>query len=210
MAEHQLRSWWGTLRSCARSLLDLLAKDKAVSQSGRVGIAPNMLGAVGSNPPLLTRLVLPKWPTRERIGLGECPYLHRWVADFGAFALRLHVWQASDDRRAFHDHAWWFVSIMLWGKAIDVSPAGRDVLGPGSVRFRRALHQHTFEVIRPGTVTLLITGPAVRRWGFWVNGKMQRRDKYFATNGHHPCQDGPGVRMRPDGSRIPHRYPGRT
>lgn len=156
-----------------------------------------------SNLGLLTKLRLPKISWDEPIGLPECPYMRRWVADFGAFAIRLHRWQASDDERAFHDHAWSFLTCVLWGSYIDVSPDGDDLLTMGSIRFRNASHKHTVKILKPGTWTLLVTGPVVRRWGFWVNGKLHRRDRYFATSGHHPCDPaGPPVRLRPDGSRI--------
>lgn len=137
------------------------------------------------------------------MGLVECPHSRRWVLDFGAFALRVHRWYGSDDSRAHHDHPHWFLTVCAWGGYTDVSPACRDHLGPGSVRFRPAAHRHTVEVDPGGALTLLVTGPAVRRWGFWVDGKLVKRDKYFAELGHHPCEDGkPPVRMRPDGSRI--------
>jgi hypothetical protein len=129
--------------------------------------------------------------------------MRRWVLDFGLFALRLHRWYASDDRRAHHDHQWWFLTLVLWGGYTDVSPGVRDRLRFGSIRFRSALHRHTVEVPRRGATTFLITGPVRRRWGFWVNGKLHLRDRYFATSGHHPCGDaGEPVRRRPDGSRI--------
>lgn len=144
-----------------------------------------------------------KFSWREKVGLPECPYLTRWVLDFGLFAIRLHRWQSSDDSRAFHDHSWWFITLVLWGSYTDVSPAGRDLLRPGSIRFRRAIHQHTVEIHKPGTISLLLTGSVVRRWGFWVKGKLHRRDRYFATMGHHPCDPSQKpVRQRPDGSRI--------
>lgn len=127
--------------------------------------------------------------------------MRRWVIDFGAFALRLHRWEASDDTRAFHDHAWWFVTLVLRGGYTDVSPDGRDTLRAGSVRFRPATHRHTVEVARPGTWTMLITGAPVRRWGFWVDGKLWKRDRYFATMGHHAC-DGGAVRFAPDGTVL--------
>lgn len=139
---------------------------------------------------------------REALGLPECPYMHRWVLDFGPFAIRLHRWTASDDARAFHDHAWWFLTLVLWGGYTDVSPAGRDRLSVGSIRFRPALHRHTVEVSRV-TWTLLITGRPTRRWGFWLGEKLMRRDKYFAVHGHHPCDASRApVRMRPTGERI--------
>jgi hypothetical protein len=146
--------------------------------------------------------MVPKF-TREALGLSECPYLHRWVLDFGPFALRLHRWRSSDDARAFHDHPWWFLTLVLWGGYTDVSPAGRDRLGVGSIRFRRSHHQHTVEIAHDPTWTLLITGRPSRRWGFWPNGKLMKRDKYFAVHGHHPCAPaGTPVRMTPDGARI--------
>jgi hypothetical protein len=155
----------------------------------------------GSNPPPLTKF--PKITMGESIGLPECPYMKRWVLDFGSFALRLHRWQSSDDTRAFHDHAWWFVTCVLWGSYADVSDKGTDILTPGSIRFRESSHKHTVKILKPGTWTLLITGPTERRWGFWVNGKLWKRDRYFAVNGHHPCDDtGSPVRIRPDRSRI--------
>jgi len=138
----------------------------------------------------------------ESIGLPECPYLRRWVVDFGWFSIRIHRWRSSDDDRAFHDHPWWFLTLMLKGRYVDVSPDGRDQLRPGSIRLRPALHRHTVEVQRPGTWTILITGPTERRWGFWVNGKLIRRDKYFAVHGHHPCDGGKPVRMNPEGVRV--------
>lgn len=133
--------------------------------------------------------------------------MERWVFDFGPFAIRLHHWWASDDRRHFHDHAWWFLTFVLWGRYADISPDGCDTLRMGSMRYRRASHRHTVEIEHRGTWTLLITGRPIRRWGFWITPtKMLRRDKYFAENGygHHPCdqkRDEP-VRLRPDGSRI--------
>jgi hypothetical protein len=147
------------------------------------------------------RLRFPKF-SRATLGLPECPYMRRWVLDFGLFALRVHRWEASDDKRAFHDHAWWFLTLVLWGSYVDVSPSGRDRLRFGSIRFRRADHKHTVEVQRRGTWTLLVTGPVARRWGFWVGEKLFKRDKYFATHGHHPCDGAEPVRMRPDGTRI--------
>lgn len=142
--------------------------------------------------------------SHENLGLAECPYLRRWVLDFGPFALRLHRWTASDDSRAFHDHPWWFVTVVLWGGYIDVSPEGRDRLGLGSVRFRPAEHRHTVEVEHVPTWTLLVTGRPSRRWGFWVDGeKLIKRDKYFAEHGHHPCAPSAApVRMKPNGERI--------
>lgn len=161
---------------------------------------PYTLKVGGSNPSRLT--IFPRF-SREAIGLPECPYMRRWVLDFGLFAIRIHHWTASDDARHFHDHPWPFLTFVLRGSYTDASPAGADTLRAGSIRFRPANHRHTVQIHRP-TWTLVITGHPSRRWGFWVNGKLLKRDKYFAVHGHHPCDPATGtpVRMRPDSSRV--------
>ena len=171
------------------------------SSSGAERRAYSNPGVAGSSP-RLADFHFPKVSWSEPIGLDECPYMRRWVMDFGSFAIRLHRWQASDDVRAYHDHAWWFLTCVLWGSYEDVSPDGSDLLTVGSVRFRRASHKHTVKILRPGTWTLLLTGPTERRWGFWVKGRLWKRDRYFANNGHHPCDPTRSpVRLRPNGSR---------
>lgn len=149
------------------------------------------------------RLRWPSFTMGQDLGLKTCPYMRRWIAHFGAFSLRVHRWQASDDDEAFHDHPWWFLTLVLRGGYTDVSPTGIDELGPGSIRLRSATHRHTVQVHKPGTWTLVLTGPAARRWGFWVGDKLWKRDRYFATRGHHPCSPGnKRVRLRPDGMEI--------
>src|SRR5262245_9881749 len=123
----------------------------------------------------------------EPLGRPECPYLRRWALNFGLFSMRVHHWYSSDDHRAFHDHPWWFVTLVLRGGYTDVSPAGRERMTPGKVRFRPAIHRHTTEVDSGGCWSLLLTGRQKRRWGFWVNGKFKKSNKYFLEHGHHPC-----------------------
>lgn len=123
----------------------------------------------------------------EELGQPECPYIRRWVLDFYLFSIRLHHWLSSDDQRHFHDHPWWYITIILWGGYTDRSPNGEDKLRMGSIRFRRALHQHTVVVRKGGCWSLLLTGSEKRVWGFWVKGKFRKRNKYFYMFGHHPC-----------------------
>ncbi len=124
----------------------------------------------------------------EELGQPECPYIRRWVLDFYLFSIRLHHWLSSDDQRNFHDHPWWYITIILWGGYTDRSPQGEDKMGVGSIRFRRAKHQHTVLVNKGGCWSLLITGREKRIWGFWVKGKFRKRNKYFYMFGHHPCE----------------------
>lgn len=125
---------------------------------------------------------------REKLGLPSCPYLIRWVLDLKLLSIRLHHWLGSDDARNFHDHPWNFITIVFAGSYDDVSPKGRETLSPGSIRFRKAEHCHTVEVGPQGCWSLLLTGPKLRIWGFWVDGKFRRCEKYFKKFGHHPCQ----------------------
>lgn len=158
----------------------------------------------GSNPgPRTNFLKFPKITWNEHCGLPECPYLRRYIVDFGLFSLRLYRWQSSDDDHAYHDHPSWFITVVLWGGYTDISPKGRDTLRVGSIRLRPAQHRHTVQINKSGTWTLMVWGQPTRRWGFWVGDKLIRRDKYFAVYGHHPCDPGgEPVKFRPDGSRI--------
>ncbi len=134
--------------------------------------------------PRITHMI--KWA--ESLGRPECPYIKRWVFSCPFFSLRLHHWLASDDQRHYHDHPWWYVTLILKGGYIDRSPKENIVLVAGDFAFRKATHQHTVEVAKGGCWSLLFTGPEKRVWGFWVNGKFKKRNKYFWRHGHHPCE----------------------
>jgi len=146
-------------------------------------------------------------------GLPECPYFKRWAIIFNKWSVRLHRWYGDDDSRAPHNHPYWFITFVIRGGYDDVSyevdenkictVKDMDKLRAFSWRYRPADHLHQVLNVRPNTWTILITGPAVARWGFWLKGKLIKRDKYFAVHGHHPCDGSEiGVRLKPDGSRI--------
>ncbi len=123
----------------------------------------------------------------EKLGRPECPYMRRWALNFGFFSLRIHHWYSSDDPRYFHDHPWWFVTLVISGSYTDVSTIGNEPMTPGTIRYRPALHRHTVSVSDGGCWTFMITGPTIRKWGFWVNGKFRKANKFFFEHGHHPC-----------------------
>jgi hypothetical protein len=125
---------------------------------------------------------------RQKVGKPECPYIVRWVADFGPFSIRLHQWLRSDDQRHFHDHSWDFVTLVLRGGYTDLSPEGAQRMTPGTIAYRAAEHQHTVKVDKGGCLTLLFCWKERREFGFWVKGKFRRRNKYFFEHGHHPCE----------------------
>lgn len=146
------------------------------------------LGEVGSSnlPP---RTKNKKWYTawREPLGLPSCPYVIRWRIETPWGSVRLHHWLAPDDDRAKHDHPWSFTTFVLWGGYVDSSPDGDEHLRAPAIRHRAATHQHTVFPDPGGAWTIIVTGPKVRNWGFWVKGKFVKMNKYFLTYGHHPC-----------------------
>lgn len=125
----------------------------------------------------------------EPLGLEECPYVIRWIAEAPWISVRVHHWLGPDDDRAFHDHPWSFLTFVVRGGYIDMHPGGFDMLWAPAVRFRPALHRHTV-VPHPevGAWTVLLTGPIVRPWGFWQDGtRFVKANKWFLSRGHHPC-----------------------
>lgn len=147
---------------------------------------PDKVEVGGSSPSPRTS----KWILKfnEHLGLPECPYVVRWRLETPWFSVRLHHWLAPDDDRAKHDHPWDFVTFVLWGGYVDSSPDGDEHLRAPAVRYRPATHQHTVFPDEGGAWTVVVTGPKIRSWGFWVNGKFIKMNKYFLKYGHHPCE----------------------
>jgi hypothetical protein len=54
--------------------------------------------------------------------------------------------------------------------------------------YRPSLHRHTVSVDKGGCWTIMLTGPQVRKWGFWVKDKFVKANKYFLIWGHHHCE----------------------
>jgi hypothetical protein len=123
----------------------------------------------------------------EKLGRPECPYIQRWVLDLGFCSLRFHKWLHSDDPRHFHDHPWWYISLVLKGSYNDVSPKGTIKRTPGTIAFYPAIHQHTVQITKSPCWTILITGSEKRVWGFWVKGRFRKRNRYFYDHGNPPC-----------------------
>jgi hypothetical protein len=115
-------------------------------------------------------------------------YVRRWYIETRWASIRLHHWLHSDDARAMHDHTWWFVTLILKGSYADINPTGEELMTPGKFAFRPALHRHIVQVSPGGCWSLLITGPKIRRFGFWLHGrKFIRSTRYFLRFGPHVC-----------------------
>lgn len=104
------------------------------------------------------------------------PYLIRWwvIPRNRWFNVYLHEIRRSDDDRALHDHPWFNCSIILSGYYYEhtIRKGGiedRVLRAAGDVKFRLPGAAHRLEVppaISGSTVSLFITGPIVRHWGF--------------------------------------------
>jgi hypothetical protein len=119
------------------------------------------------------------------IGDPAHPYMRRWwaIPRNRLFNIYLHEVLRSDDDRALHDHPWVNASILLGGGYVEhqIDAGGierRHHRGAGSIVVRRGRCAHRLEVL-PGcrAVSLFITGPRLREWGFhctkagWVHWK---------------------------------------
>ena len=129
----------------------------------------------------------------EPLGESECPYAYRYVFLFFGFAIRVHRWIRSDDKRYMHTHPWWFVTFILRGSYTDVSMKDgetiRQRLKRFNIKYRPANHLHYVEVPKSGCLTILFTGRPLNKWGFWVNGSIKRPLRFFHRYGHPPCSE---------------------
>ena len=98
------------------------------------------------------------------------------LLQFFGIAVRIHVIIRSDDARAMHNHPWWFVSLILQGGYLEYRPLytnGRYYgnsskhYSAGSIIFRRARDVHRLHLFpKQSVLTLFITGPRKKSWGF--------------------------------------------
>lgn len=148
---------------------------------------------LGARPTSKTTWFQIRW--NEALGKPECPYMRRWVFILFGFGIRFHRWYRSDDKRFFHDHPWWFLTLVIQGSYTDWSlnretgAVTTDHLSVGSIRFRPSSHLHCVDVPVGGSTTIVISGPHCRNWGFWVHDKIMRPLRFFSRYGHPPCSE---------------------
>lgn len=122
--------------------------------------------------------------TYEGAGLAGCGPVSFWRRPFAwvcqrlDIAIRVHEILRSDDARAYHDHPWPFVSVVLRGQYAECRPCFVDgiyqggtvtVRRAGSIAFRRAQDWHRLIVDDHATCTTLFVSFRKRqKWGFLV------------------------------------------
>lgn len=108
------------------------------------------------------------------------PYIRRWwvIPRNKWFNIYLHEVQQDDDDRALHDHPWYNMSYIVEGGYNEITPTKTFwPLHQGGIRFRKPTAAHRLELLNGRTITLFLTGPRVREWGFhcpqgWVHWKQ--------------------------------------
>lgn len=113
-------------------------------------------------------------PDLELVG-----YLHRWCLlprnRQGNIYLHRII---GPDEPVMHDHPWQFRSVILSGGYLEVTPNGTRYRGVDNSHTRQAADRHYIQSVMPDTWTLVITGPVVREWGFWINGRWVHHRDY--------------------------------
>lgn len=116
------------------------------------------------------------------------PYMKRWfvIPRNRFFNIYLHEVGQDDEDRALHDHPWMNMSYVIDGGYIEhtIENGGVHKRIPrpvGAVKFRLPTAAHRLELANgKQAVSLFLTGPKVRKWGFHCP-KFWRRYEEFVS-----------------------------
>ncbi|MGK7940459.1 MAG: hypothetical protein AB4062_10000 [Crocosphaera sp.] len=83
------------------------------------------------------------------------------------FNVMLHYICLSDPDD-FHDHPWWYATLILKGGSWEITPEGRFWRDPGHFRIRcpHSLHRIEVSYETQGSWSLFFSGPRLKNWGF--------------------------------------------
>ncbi len=96
------------------------------------------------------------------------PLMIRWTV-FGLFGYRICLAAfLNSDPDDLHDHPWNFMTILLAGSYTEVTPGGAKQYRAPAILFRRAIDRHRIEITAP-VLTLVVTAPRRRGWGFYTS-----------------------------------------
>lgn len=146
-------------------------------------------------------LVLSREPD-ETLGPATNKYMERWyvIKHNRWLNIYIHHFSRSDDDRALHDHPWASVSVLLCGNYREHLPGDKAFIrAEGHFYPRRASAAHRIELMdayaighKQQVLTMFITGPHVREWGFlcpkgWRHWKMFTKE--ISEGGSIGCGD---------------------
>ena len=124
--------------------------------------------------------VMDSRPADFEIGPEGNRYMHRWYAvpRNKLFNVYIHRFLRDDADEALHDHPWASLSFTVQGVVREYLPMpGTDpsneslhtsrLIGVGDVTWRGLHFAHRLEVVsRENPITIFMTGPVLREWGF--------------------------------------------
>ena len=76
----------------------------------------------------------------------------------------IHYFHHENLDQPCHDHPWDFVTFILWGGYWEITPSGKEWVGAGNIRRRRAEFKHEIACPNPSW-SLVFMGPKRRQWG---------------------------------------------
>jgi hypothetical protein len=120
---------------------------------------------------------------REVLKQGDVIYLHRWTLVVFGYSIRLHHWLGDDVGPHLHNHSCDFISLLFWGKYINVTQSGEREIKAPFIWYSKAQTYHRLKIGENGAWTLLFCGKPRNKWGFDVNGYKWRPLRYFAKFG---------------------------
>ncbi len=110
------------------------------------------------------------------IGGHESPYMLRWwmIPRNKFFNIYIHMFLRDDDDRALHDHPWASLSLLCRGTLLEhyqdpeLKGLSTRHIAPGQWVYRPAAFAHRLSIPAQNytPVTIFITGPRFREWGF--------------------------------------------
>jgi hypothetical protein len=114
-------------------------------------------------------------------------YLTRWyvMPRNRLFNVYLHHVTGDDPDINLHDHPWVFnSSIVLRGRILEEMPGKDRVLEIGSFTTRLGRAPHRLLLDTPDSLTLFITGPKIRKWGFYTPTGWSSSKTYLRADGN--------------------------
>ena len=99
------------------------------------------------------------------------------------FGLNLHWIHKPDPDRDLHDHPWWFAAFVVSGGYIEIT-SPEPTTNKKRVRMinffnkKNTKEAHRITDVQPNTITLILTGPKKKSWGFYVPSEDGKSANY--------------------------------
>lgn len=98
-------------------------------------------------------------------------YMERWHIIPRNEQMNIYLHRVlRDDGDVMHDHPWDNTSLLIDGGYFEETPEGVFTRTQGDVVYRKAADAHRLTLIGDTAISLFMTGPKVREWGFHCPG----------------------------------------